>query len=97
MPDYRVYRGGRLIGTLTRTDGDMPWENGTFKPAAGFAAVRKLFDRERALLDADRMDEWEAAWEEIAAPGLRLVPVAGGEEITDFVLHIDGSTAWWRY
>jgi hypothetical protein len=97
MPDFRLYRGSELIGTLTRTDDDMPWHNGTFKPAAGFRVVRPFFDRERELLDADRMDEWQTAWDEIEALGLRLEPVAGGADITEFVLHIDGSKAWWRY
>ncbi len=97
MPDYRVYRGDQLLGTLSRVDGDMPWHHGTFEPTAAFESVRPLFDRERAILDADRMDEWEIAWDEIAAPGLRLEPVNGGEVIDEFLLHIDGAIAWWRY
>lgn len=74
MPDYNLFHGERLLGTLTRTDGDMPWELGTFEPVPAFEEFRPLFDRELTLLNADRMDEWETAWGEIAALGLRLEP-----------------------
>lgn len=96
MPDYRVTRDGLLLGTLTRTGGDMPWWEGVFEPAPGFEAVRPLFDRERALLDADRLEEWEAAWDELAA-GLALEPLDGREPLTEFLLHIAGRQASWRY
>jgi hypothetical protein len=98
VPDYRVYRGDVLLGTLTRTGADWPWWEGTFDGAPGFEAVRPLFDRERELLEADRMDEWGAAWEELAE-GLRLEPLDGRGPITEFLLHIerDGRCASWRY
>ena len=95
-PDYRVYRGKTLLGTLTRTGGDMPWWEGTFEAASGFRTVRSMFDRERELLDADRMDEWQEAYDKLA-DGLRLEPTDGDEPITEVLLHIDGQQAWWRY
>ncbi len=97
MTDYHLYRDDCLLGALTRTDGDMPWHLGTFDPAPAFEDVRPLFDRELALLNADRMDEWEAAWGEVEALGLRLEPVPAGAAIDDFLLHIEGPRAWWRY
>lgn len=97
MPDFRLYRGDQLLGTLTHTDDDFPWRNGTFDPAPAFAEFRPLFERELALLNTDRMHEWEAAWEAIAALGLRLEAGTAGESITEFLLHIDGTRAWWRY
>lgn len=66
MADYRAYRGDQLLGTLTRTGLEMPWWEGIFDPTPSFEAVRPLFDRERELLNADRMDEWDAAWDELA-------------------------------
>jgi hypothetical protein len=98
VPDYRVYRGDVLLGTLTRTGSDMPWWGGAIDAAPGFEAVRPLFDRERELLDADRMEEWGAAWDELAE-GLRLEPLDGRDPITEFLLHIeaDGRRASWRY
>jgi hypothetical protein len=96
MSDYRVYRGDELLGTLTRTDGDMPWHEGTFHPTAAFAGVAALFDRERELLDADCIDECNAIWEEIVAPGIWLEPLDGREMITECLLHIEGRRAWWQ-
>jgi hypothetical protein len=98
VPDYRVYRGDVLLGTLTHTGGDMPWWHGIFEPAAGFEAVRPLFDRVRRLMEADRMDEWGIAWDELAR-GLRLEPLDGRAPITEFLLFIeaDGRHAVWRY
>jgi hypothetical protein len=97
VPDYRLYRRDRLLGALTHTDDDFPWHNGTFDPAPEFEEVRPMFERELALLNADQMDEWEVAWEAIAALGLRLEPVDAGADIEEFLLHIDGSRAWWRH
>lgn len=96
MPDYRVVRNGMLLGTLTRTGSDMPWWEGEFDPAPGFESIRPLFDQERGLLDADDMDAWGAAWEELSV-GLVLEPTDGREPITEFLLHIDGRQASWRY
>ena len=97
MPDYRVVRNGMLLGTLTRTGSDMPWWEGDFAPAPGFDSVRPMFDRERELLDSDDdMDAWGRAWEELAV-GMVLVPLDGRPPITEFLLHINGREAWWRY
>jgi len=97
MPDLRLCRGDVLLGTLTSTDDDFPWHHGTFDPAPAFEEVRPLFDRERELLDAERFDEWEAAWEAVVALGLRLELTATGATIDEFLLHIEGNRAWWRY
>lgn len=97
MPDYRIYRGDVLLGTLTRTGSDMPWWLGTFDPEPAFERVRPLFDRERELLEADRVDEWGTTWDELAE-GLRLEPLDGRAPITEFLLHIESDgTASWRY
>ena len=97
MPDYRVYRGDVFLGTLTRTGSDMPWWDGTFDAAPEFEVARPLFERERELLDADRMDEWGAAWDELAE-GLRLEPLDGRAPVTEFLLQIErDGRATWRY
>ncbi len=96
MADYDVSRGGRLIGTLTRTGVDFPWHHGTFEPAAAFESVRPLFDRERALLEGDRMEEWTAAWDAIAKPGLWLADRRDGPGIAELLVHFEGSHARWR-
>jgi hypothetical protein len=95
--DYRLYRGDELLGTITHTDDDFPWHNGTFDPTPEFEELRPLFEQELALLNSGKMDEWEMAWGAITAHGLRLVSRSPGADIDDFLLHIDGEQAWWRY
>lgn len=76
----------------------MFWQEGTFDPGPGFEAVRPLFDRERELLEAERMEEWEETWDELAE-GRILQPLDGRGTIGEFLLHIesDGRTARRRY
>lgn len=96
MPVCRLYHGEEIVGELTHTHDDWPWHFATFAPEPAFEGVRSLFDRELELLNADRMDEWELAWDAIAALGLRLVPGSAGGAIDDFILHVEGTQAWWR-
>ena len=97
MADYQLFRGERRLGDLTRIDADFPWWSGIFEPTPAFEEVRPLFDREREQLEADAIEEWGQVWDAIAAPGLRLEPTDGRGPITEFLVHIDGQNAWWRY
>ena len=76
----------------------MPWYEGIFDPVPEFASVRPLFDRERELLEADDIDAWCRAWDELADK-MVLEPLDGREAITEFLLHIEavGRQASWRY
>jgi hypothetical protein len=76
----------------------MPWWEGTVDAAPEFETLRALVDCEREVLDADQVDQWGKAWDELAE-GLRLEPTDGREPITDFLPHIeaDGQRATWRY
>ena len=94
MPD--LYRGGVPLGRLTVTDFDQPWYIGRFDPTPAFDAVRHLFEEENRLLQEDGADDrWEAVWEAIAAPGLRLVWEDGRND-DEVLIHIDGPRADWR-
>jgi hypothetical protein len=95
--DFKLYRGGELLATLTRSGGDFPWCQGTYEPTSAFLTVRPLFDREWAILSEDRIDEWGLVWEEIQPPGLLLRPLDGRQDITEFLIHFDEERAWWRY
>ena len=97
VPDYQVVRDGVLLGTLARTGSDQPWWLGDFDAAPGFESFRPVFERERELLEADDdLDAWGRAWDELSA-GMVLEPLDGREPITEFLLHIDGRQASWRY
>lgn len=95
---YRLYRGTDFLGTAVLKDElcDFPWYGGQFEAAPAFAAVEALFEEELRLLEADETDGWEDVWARIAEPGLVLLPAAGGEAISDLVVHIEGAHARWR-
>lgn len=94
MPE--LYRGGVLLGRLKHHDFDQPWFIGTFEPAPAFEAVRALFEEEARLVEADEIeDRWDAIWDEINSPGLRLVWEDGTVD-TEVLVHIDGTRADWR-
>jgi len=92
-----VSANGTLFGTLTLERHNMPWYDCHFVSAVSFEQVAVLFAAERRLLDADDMDAWAAAYEKIDALELELHPAEGGSTIKDFLLHIHGQKAWFRY
>ena len=90
-------RGTEVLGTLEVLGPDQPWFNGRFTATPAFEEVRADFQEELRLLNADRIEEWSAAWERILALGVRLDPQDGGPPIEDFLLHVDGESAWFRF
>ena len=99
--DWRAWElagpDGRALGRLTEDGTDMPWVLCRFEPAEGFAAVAELFAEELGLLEEDEMDAWAMVQEQIAARELWLRPLHGGEPIREFLLHVDGDRAWFRF
>ncbi|MEL7187068.1 MAG: hypothetical protein AAFN50_11650 [Pseudomonadota bacterium] len=78
-------------------DVDMPWFNCKFLPTSDFSQFAHLFENELALLNADEMEKWETAYDEIDALGLKLVPTdADAADLIDLILHVEGSKAWFR-
>jgi hypothetical protein len=97
MGDYELRRGSQRLATLTSTGLDMPWHQGSYDLAPAFEEVRPLFEREVSLLEADKIEEWQATWEEIANLGLVLRPLDGREDMTEFLIHFYEDEARWRY
>jgi hypothetical protein len=95
---YKLYRGNDLLGTIIHTKIDMPWHWGTFEPTEHFDAVKPLFEQEIQLLDTldSNSQKWHENWAQITKPGLRLVSEQDNQQITDLLIHIDGSEVWWR-
>jgi hypothetical protein len=56
--------------------------------------VKPLFQRELALLEEEDLDEWDRVVGEISET-LELVAPAG--PVAEFLLHIDGERAWFRW
>jgi hypothetical protein len=99
---FLLYRDDQLLGELTAASPDFPWHQGDFHPTPAFEEVRPLFERELELLDlvdGEQMAQWEAVWTAIYDLGVQLRPASArdaSEDISEFLLHIDGDEAWWR-
>jgi hypothetical protein len=95
---FNFFRGDTLLGQIEVVSElcDFPWYGGRFTPTPAFADVAPLFAEELRLLDSDDFDAWDAVWQQIDAPGLRLVPVHGGVADTEPLIHIEGGEARWR-
>jgi hypothetical protein len=90
-------RGETTLGTLRPYNTDFPRTNCKFEPTQGFDEIKPLFEEELRLLDAEDFTAFEEAYEKIQALGLSLVPADGRQIIEDFLLHILGDEAWFRY
>jgi hypothetical protein len=97
-----LVRGDKILGTVVVDAAacDFPWYAGSFKPTEDFEAVRELFEGELALLRANTddksWDEWEAMYDELSDPGLRLQSRDGGYVADGLIIHVSGAEAWWR-
>ena len=95
--ELHLKRRDELLGVLRSLDTDFPWVNCIFEPTTSFDEVRPLFDEELKLLDADQMEEWETAYERINALKLQLIATKDDKDVGEFLLHIRGKEAWFRY
>lgn len=95
--EFQLWRGEDLLGKLTSCTSDFPWLNCKFEPCASFAELSAFFEEELRLLNAEDWVAWEQAYEKIRALKLRLVSAKEDQEIDEFLLHIDGDQAWFRY
>ncbi|MFA3878225.1 hypothetical protein ABS735_32010 [Streptomyces sp. MMCC 100] len=88
---------GAEIGEILIEDADFPWLSGRFRAGPAYGAVQDLFARELALAergDAEHWAEWETAYAEIERR-VRLVSPDG--PVAEFLLHIKGDRAWFRW
>lgn len=94
---WSLYRGEELVADLVVTGSDLPWLNAEVRPCGGFEDVRPLFDEELRLLDDvdNHVDAWEAAYQQVRETVTLKYPE--GSDVPEFLLHIDGAEAWWRW
>lgn len=96
---WTLMRGDIVLGALTLNVVDMPFFDCHFSPTPAFEEVRPLFATELALLDdseAVAAGTWDQAYRTIDALHLTLVG-DDGQRLDDFLLHIEGDRAWFRY
>jgi hypothetical protein len=96
---WKLMRKDSLLGVLWEETQDQPFFGYRFEPTPAFDDVKPLFDEELALLNENRLSEedWGVAYEKIDALGLTLVSLDGNKLLDDFLLHIEGDRAWFRY
>lgn len=94
---YAFFRGDVLLGDISPTHSDFPWHYGDFEPTDDFQAVAELFETELAALESSKgPGDWDAVYDIISNPGLRLEPYGPGKSINNPLIHIQGDKAWWR-
>ncbi|GLW35044.1 hypothetical protein [Actinoplanes regularis] len=88
---------GQTVADLVVYGGDFPWLNARIEPRAGFEEVRPLFAEVLSRLDGVGADggSWEQSYNAVRAAVLLRYPDGG--EVPEFLLHIDGDEAWWRW
>ncbi|GIH23934.1 hypothetical protein Aph01nite_22440 [Acrocarpospora phusangensis] len=95
---WQLRRGEEIVGDIHVNDNDFPWLSGRFVAHPGYAAVEPLFDQELALIEADGdldYEAWDAVYERISAQLELITP--DGPPAADFLLHISGQHAWFRW
>ncbi|MDX2544715.1 hypothetical protein ACOT81_20305 [Streptomyces sp. WI04-05B] len=91
---WRLRRGEESLGEIVIAEADFPWLSGRFVPEPAFAEVEPWFVETLALIEAERYDEFEDAYDRIAR-ALTLVAPSG--PVAEFLLHIQGDQAWFRW
>jgi hypothetical protein len=91
-------RQDNLLGTLTVYKTDFPWIYCQFKPTSEFESVKPFFDKELELVNSEAdWDEWDKTYQTLLDMNVRMIDTLTGEESREFLLHIDGDEAWFRY
>ncbi len=95
---WRLLHQGQVVAELEVIDGDFPWLTAIVHPHAGFEVVADLFREELRQMEAltnEELPAWVAAYDAIRAQTTLLHP--DGKAVPEYLLHIDGAEAWWRW
>jgi hypothetical protein len=98
LPDsWTLKKDGRALATLRLTNTDQPFFYCALSREAAFAEYEALFASLQELVKNDDFRELENRLQAIVKKGFTLEPGDGGQPIREFLLHIDGDVAWFRY
>ena len=95
---WRLHYGDEVLAELEVTEQDQPWLHARVVPHEGFSAVASLFREELRLLNEladEETPEWRDAYRRIRAETRLTSP--NGSDVAEYMLHIDGDEAWWRW
>ncbi|MFG1895966.1 hypothetical protein ACGFIP_18315 [Micromonospora zamorensis] len=87
-----------MVAQIRVHGADQPWFAGQFEPEPGFVELAPLFQREVELVDSAGdldVDAWEAVQSQICQTVALVKP--DGQEVADFILHIRGGEASFRW
>jgi hypothetical protein len=90
---WHLHSGDVPVGEILIDEADFPWLSGRFTAAPAFDALRELFARELALTE-DLGEEWERVYDEIRR---RVSLTSPDGPVPEFLLHIEGDRAWFRW
>jgi hypothetical protein len=97
---WQLMRGEKHLGTLTLDYIDQPWFHCDFDATPEWVAVRPTLEAwTEATLAVNDPDELQIAraWQAVEALQLTLVPIHDGELIDEFLIHVEGDEARFRY
>jgi hypothetical protein len=92
---WKVYAGDEHVADLIVTGGDFPWLEARVEARPAFGAIRPLFDEEWAATEAEDWDRADRLYRAVN-DAVRLVD-AKGVAVAEFLLHVQGDEAWWRW
>lgn len=101
---HLLYRGDRLLGTVTIVGTDQPYFCGHIELAAGCDDIRQLLDelaqnhrnRQASNHSMESQLEWGRITEALIGPGLRIVDEVTGElEFEPTGIDVDERGFWW--
>lgn len=96
-PTWQLLRGDQVVADLIVYGSDCPWVNARLDPKEGFEEIRSIFEDELRLLDVyddENIEAREQAYSRVRSEVKLAHP--DGHLVPEFLLHIDGSEAWWR-
>jgi hypothetical protein len=95
---WRLLHGGEVVAELHVTSADFPWLNAQVVRSQGFELVEPLFEDELRHLNSsldEETDAWTQAYERIRSETSLTDP--DGILVPEYLLHIAGDEAWWRW
>ncbi|MFD0266295.1 hypothetical protein ACFVGY_06845 [Streptomyces sp. NPDC127106] len=92
--EHQGERERELLGEIEIVETDFPWLRGRFTAQRAFAEFRPWFDEALAALEEEDFERFDEVYESMTRT-LSLVSPAG--PVAEFLLHIQGGEAWFRW
>ncbi|MEV8015886.1 hypothetical protein AB0O76_05930 [Streptomyces sp. NPDC086554] len=96
---WELIQANNLLGTLTLDEIDQPWFRCHFTGTSAWEGVRPILEEWTHSIEAEQPDppRVNRAMGAVDALELSLVPADGSEPIDDFLIHVRGTQASFRY